>query len=40
MPKRATDGDALWLSDKLARVQPEWMCAEYANLLPLEVRRG
>jgi hypothetical protein len=35
MPKRVVDGDALWTSDKLALVEPEWMRGELANLIPL-----
>jgi hypothetical protein len=35
MPKRVVDGDALWASDKLVQVQPEWMRTELANLIPL-----
>jgi len=40
MPKRVLDGEGLWQSDKLARVQPEWIRAEYANLLPLALANG
>jgi hypothetical protein len=35
VPKRLVDGEALWRSDKLARVQPLEFRAEYANLIPL-----
>lgn len=40
MPKRVVDGDALWRSDKLAQVEPIWMRAEYANLVPLAHANG
>ena len=40
MPKRIVDGEGLWSSDKLARVEPEWVRAEYANLLPLALANG
>jgi hypothetical protein len=40
MNKRILDGAALWKSDKLARVQPEWMRAEYANWIPLALANG
>ena len=35
MPKRVIDGEGLWRSEKLARVQPEKFRAEYANQIPL-----
>lgn len=31
MPKRVIDGEGLWRSDKLARVEPASRRAEYAN---------
>lgn len=40
MNKRILDGAGLWKSDKLARVQPEWMRAEYANWIPLALANG
>src|SRR3954468_24880281 len=40
MPKRVIDGEGLWRSDKLARVQPPEWRAEYANLLPLAFANG
>jgi hypothetical protein len=40
MNKRILDGGALWKSDKLARIQPEWMRAEYANWIPLALANG
>jgi hypothetical protein len=40
MNKRILDGAALWKSDKLARIQPEWMRAEYANWIPLALANG
>jgi len=40
MPKRLLDGDRLWRSDKLKRVQPESFRAEYANMLPLALADG
>ena len=40
MNKRILDGAGLWKSDKLARMQPEWMRAEYANLIPLALANG
>jgi hypothetical protein len=40
MPKRVLDGEALWRSDKLARVQPASFRAEFANLLPLALANG
>lgn len=39
MPKRIVDGDALWRSQKLKAVRPEFR-AEYANLLPLAEANG
>ena len=32
MPKRVVDGEGVWRSDKLAKVNPDWMRAEFANL--------
>lgn len=40
MPKRIVDGEGVWQSDKLARVQPESFRAEYANLIPLALANG
>ena len=40
MNKRILDGAALWKSDKLARIQPEWMRSEYANWIPLALANG
>ena len=40
MPKRLLDGDRLWRSDKLKRVQPASFRAEYANMLPLALADG
>ena len=40
MNKRILDGAALWKSDKLARIQPEWMRPEYANWIPLALANG
>ena len=40
MAKRIVDGAGVWRSDKLAKVEPEWVRAEYANLLPLALANG
>lgn len=40
MPKRIVDGEGVWRSEKIARVKPDWMRAEYANLLPLALANG
>ena len=40
MPKRIIDGEGLWRSDKLAKVTPTWIKAEYANLVPLALANG
>lgn len=40
MPKRVIDGEGIWRSDKLARVEPEWVRAEYANLIPSALANG
>ncbi len=40
MPKRVLDGEAVWSSDKLAAVEPKWMRAEFANLVPLALANG
>ena len=40
MPKRVIDGDGLWRSDKLARVEPPPRRAEYAWLLPQAMANG
>jgi hypothetical protein len=40
MPKRIVDGEGVWRSEKIARITPDWMRAEYANLLPLALANG
>ena len=40
MPKRILDGESLWGSGKLARVEPPAFRAEFANLLPLALANG
>jgi hypothetical protein len=40
LPKRLLDGEKLWRSDKLKRVNPKKFRAEYANLLPLALANG
>ena len=40
MPKRVIHGEGIWRSDKLARVEPSWVRAEYANLIPLALANG
>jgi hypothetical protein len=40
VPKRVLDGEGLWRSDKIARLQPIRARAEYANLLPLALANG
>jgi hypothetical protein len=40
MNKRILDGMGVWKSDKIARIQPEWMRAEYANWIPLALANG
>ena len=40
MPKRILDGEGLWRSEKLGRVEPPSLRAEYANLLPLALSNG
>ena len=40
MYKRIVDGEGVWRSDKLARVKPVWVRAEYANLLLLALANG
>ncbi len=40
MPKRVIHGEGIWRSDKLARVEPTWVRAEYANLIPLALANG
>jgi len=40
MPKRIINGEALWRSDKLAKVNPPKFRAEYANILPLALANG
>src|ERR1700739_3419019 len=39
MTKRIIDSD-LWRSDKLSKIQPSWIKAEYANLIPLAQANG
>jgi hypothetical protein len=39
MPKRILDGEGVWRSDKLRRVE-EWARSEYANLIPLAMANG
>jgi len=40
MPKRVVDGESLWGSRKLLQVQPPWIKAEFANLIPLALANG
>jgi hypothetical protein len=40
MPNRIVCGEALWKSDKLAKVEPEWVRPELANLIPLALANG
>jgi hypothetical protein len=40
MNKRILDGVGVWKSDKIARIQPEWIRAEYANWIPLALANG
>jgi hypothetical protein len=40
MPKRVVDGEGLWRSGKLSRVEPIRARAEYANLIPLALANG
>lgn len=40
MPKRVIHGEGVWRSDKLARVEPPWVRAEYVNLIPLALANG
>lgn len=40
MPKRIVHGEGIWRSDKLAKVEPEWVRADYANWLPLSFANG
>lgn len=40
MAKRIVDGVGVWRSDKLAKVEPDWVRAEYTNLLPLALANG
>jgi len=39
MPKRIIDGEALWTSDKLAKLPAEFQ-PEYANIIPLALADG
>ena len=40
MPKRIVHGEGVWRSEKLSKVEPEWVRAEYANWLPLSLANG
>jgi hypothetical protein len=40
MAKRVVDGEGIWRSEKIARVQPPSFRAEYTNLLPLANANG
>ena len=40
MPKRVVDGLGIWRSDKIARIEPQWIRAEYANWVPLAMANG
>src|SRR5580704_6668172 len=40
MPKRVVDGEGIWRSDKIARLEPIRARAEYANMLPLALANG
>lgn len=40
MPKRVVDGDAIWRSMKLKKVDPPRFRAEFANLIPLALANG
>lgn len=40
MSKRIIDGDRLWRSEKLKKVEPPSYRAEYANLLPIALADG
>jgi hypothetical protein len=40
VPKRVLDGEGIWRSDKIGRVQPVRARAEYANILPLALANG
>jgi hypothetical protein len=40
MPKRILDGEGLWRSAKLSRVEPIRARAEYANMIPLALANG
>jgi hypothetical protein len=40
MNKRILDGTGVWKSGKIARIQPEWIRAEYANWIPLALANG
>lgn len=40
MPKRVVDGDALWRSHKLRKVEPAKYRAEFANLIPMALANG
>jgi hypothetical protein len=40
MPKRVIDGEAIYGSHKLSRVEPSWVRPEFANLIPLALANG
>jgi len=40
MPKRVVDGEGVWRSSKLSRVEPIRARAEYCNLIPLALANG
>lgn len=40
MPKRVIDGEAMWNSDKIGRVEPDWVRVEFAWLLPIAGSNG
>ena len=40
MPKRVIDGDAVWKSMRLKKVEPQKYRAEFTNLLPLALANG
>ena len=40
MPKRVLDGEALWGSNKLDNVEPDWARAEYAWIYALAFSNG
>jgi hypothetical protein len=40
VPKRVLDGEGVWRSDKIGRVEPVRARPEYANMLPLALANG